>query len=94
MAVKFYTHVSSTYFFIDDEYQMQLRTTHTGMHKKTELFVSKSGTFTDILEGVCIFQEIEEDCKSKLADYPECVHKFLLAPQLCIDEYLAKKKTK
>ncbi len=93
MAVKFYTHVSSTYFFIDDEYQMQLRTTHTGMHKKTELFVSKIGTFTDLLEGVCIFQETE-DCKSKLTDYPDSIHKFLLDPQLCIDEYLAKKKTK
>ncbi len=94
MAVKFYTHVSSTYFFIDDEYQMQLRTTHTGSHKKTELFVSKSGKFEDLLQGICIFQEIEEDCKSKLTDYPESVHKFLLDPQLCITEYLTKKKNK
>lgn len=94
MAVKFYTSLFTAHFVLEDDYQLQLRIMHTGSTKKTELFVSQSGKFEDLLQGICIFQEIEEDCKSKLADYPESVHKFLLAPQLCIDQYLAKKKIK
>ncbi len=94
MAVKFYTSLFTAHFVLDDDYQLQLRIMHTGSHKKTELFVSQSGKFEDLLQGICIFQEVDEDCKSKLTDYPESVHKFLLDPQLCIGQYLNKKKTK
>ena len=94
MAVKFYTSLFTAHFVLDDGYQLQLRIMHTGTTKKTELFVTQSGKFEDLLQGICIFQEIDEDCKSKLTDYPECVHKYLLDPKLCIDQYLAKKKTK